>query len=365
MRLMARLSCVSSALLLACLAVCVGGCERRSKPQNSLPPLGDVIPNGTARHLGVGRRQRVSPDGLYLAVTVFYHQRPGKPPALLLIDMHDGASREIDKGWVCDWSPTGHRIAYLGRIGGTLEARIHDLDSQSSQRLPWASDVVRIRWAPAGDSLCLVGMDARGDSLMVAPLSGVPERELVYWSYIALESVSWGPESRQVYFSGRQSGHLPPNIIARADVDTGKINIVAQAPSGSSLRTPELSADGSRLFYYRSTPAGENELWMLNSETLDQSPVPIGVELAVSSQYAVSPDGSRLVLPDVDGRLWCFDLRMRELSLLANDGSAPQWIPGSTNEFIYFQRTAVSHDEAFRVYRQPVPSGERVLVSTF
>lgn len=363
-------------LLVMCFALSMAGCRHSEEHPASLPsPLTPDI----TRHLGIGVPPRLSPDGQYLAVSVYY-PRENRPHSLMLINLDAMTVRQIASGQVCSWSPDSGRLAYMRmsprvRLRGVdrpsrLEAYIYHLSNGTSELLAWVPHTTTdIIWAPSGDKLCLKQMVAKGSQLTVASLSEDGQRQLVHWRYIASDSICWDAQSRYVYFIGR-SDQTSSNSIARVDVNTAQVKVLATASPGKHLGYPRLSSDGIRLFYFASTTvanlrARDTQLWMLDTDTLDNSQVSVPDVQPAPAPYAVSSNGSKLIIQDAQNCLWLVDISQDTAAMIADNGSEPRWLPNSSNDFIYFARTAVRSGERFELYRQSITTGQKTQIAAF
>jgi len=131
----------------------------------------------------------------------------------------------------------------------------------------------------------------RGNALCVLPLAGGSERVFFEeFSRLGIRYIAgprWAPDSRSILIAGWGSG----NAKYRVDVETGKIELVAELPAGVRLRHHAWARDGRGFFYvrqdtkkdsceivYRALPSGDERVLHLGPAAEDY-------------MIATSPDG--------------------------------------------------------------------------
>jgi sugar lactone lactonase YvrE len=142
-----------------------------------------------------------------------------------------GAPREILPGVLdADWSPDGSQLAVIrGIFGGTLEYPIgHVLYHAGPGYL------TNVRFSPKGNRIAFFehppGAWNPGGSLKVVDLQG--RSTLVLTGYSGLAGIAWGPDGREIYFSGSRGGE--EEVVYAAGLD-GKTRVALQSAGGPTI----------------------------------------------------------------------------------------------------------------------------------
>jgi Tol biopolymer transport system component len=206
--------------------------------------------------------------------------RPMGPPMKLT-----SSSRADDRP---AFSRDGDRLAFGSNRSGTPEVWISDADGSNAMPLtafggPWTGTA---RWSPDGRSIAFDSHTDRGSSIhVVSAAGGQPERVDIPFDS---SEPAWSKDGRWFYFTGKKRGLTQ---IFKVPIEGGELTQLT-TQGGSTPRTP--SIDG-RIYYTR-----DQEIWSVSPAGGDERRL-TGIPLRpieFSDSWALSAAGIYFINPD-------------------------------------------------------------------
>jgi Tol biopolymer transport system component len=169
----------------------------------------------------------------------------------------DGSGRRLldPEGWGVEWSPDGHKLAWVTRDQGA-NITVYDLIEGSlttifrENRSPYGSITQGFNWSPDGKRVCFKGSRQDGKvELVVAPVDE-SDGGLRTWPLEKVgPDVAWSPDGKKIViynYSKERKGHqlywLDP------DSDDPPRLLDGQDPNRKNL-DPEWSPDGKQIVF--------------------------------------------------------------------------------------------------------------------
>ncbi len=293
-----------------------------------------------------------TPDGSGI---LFYSNRTGDF-GLWLLPVDDGAPRgspvqvRREMGPAVPIGFTEDGSYYFALVSGSSDVYLASVDPRSGEVLegPKLLDTGYTGWnlMPdwTTDGSCLVHISFRYE-LAVLPDSGrlivscvengeMHRRRELRPALEFFRGVSWSPDGGSLIVMGRDLDKLWG--IYAIDSESGEVTpLIQDPPDRSTVRHPEWTPDGEAFVYRRNTRvAGQDEAQILRrdldsgrEEVLYQVPKPLGL-----GGFALSPDGSHLVVTTSDRSDWTRSLKVVPLS---GSGAATEIFKGSPEQVIY------------------------------
>ncbi|HVA22683.1 MAG TPA: prolyl oligopeptidase family serine peptidase [Candidatus Micrarchaeia archaeon] len=201
------------------------------------------LPAGTPRALTNGSvrdsRARISPDGRRLAFLRADPDHPGRPTALMVMDLAGGEpwvlARPRHGGGAPAWSPDGRRIAFTAAAGPPRFI----VGDGGPRRTPTARRITRIDWRLDG-----VGHRDRRDHLfVVGARAGAAPRQLTRGDY-DVRDPAWAPDGTAIVFAadrGEASEQHPRSTIWRIPAVGGEPEevLALAGPAGAPAPSPD------------------------------------------------------------------------------------------------------------------------------
>ena len=242
-------------------------------------------PLSPEENLGIRRISdaRLSPDGKWIAYTVFVPRTAGEEPGgsyreLHVLSVATGESRPFVTGKVSigsiQWAPDGSAISFLTRRGGPA-TQVWSLPlsgGEASQLTRSATSISTYRWAPSGDKIAYLAetpaaerekeLQRRGyefifyeeawkhRNLYIRDLSGDREARQVT-SGVTLWDFEFSPDGRSVAASATPRNLIDDSFMFQKvqliDVGTGQMRRLTDNPG--KLGNFAFSPDGTKIVY--------------------------------------------------------------------------------------------------------------------
>ncbi len=205
------------------------------------------------------------------------------------------------------WSPDGKKIALAVKSGETDAIMIIDINSGSTQRIPFDLDgISSVEWSPTGEKLAFVGSKAPQTDIYVYDLTTEQIQNLTNDIFSDYDP-AFSPDGKTVYFASDRGPYLMRSMVSAGfkmvrydysqrdlysiEVETKSVKRLTETPQ-SDESTPVVSPDGKKLLFV-SDRQGINNIYELDLAT--SSSRPITNSLSGVYQLSISKDGSKLV----------------------------------------------------------------------
>lgn len=271
----------------------------------------------------------------------------GSDLAIYRMDVRNRLTVKLSRGYITSgsldlnpvWSPSGDRIAFVGKLA--TETHIYTMNPLGGDRTRLSSLAqynFDPRWSPDGQWLAYVSTnDYVTFQLMLTHIPTRTTTRLVTRNGTAIRP-AWSPDSRQIAFMGMQ----PRADLYTVDITQGETRL--QLSTGDSSEDPAWSPDGRQIAFvaYDLNTAHTN---LYTFSLADASLHPVATSRADEQYPTWSPDGRYLLYTTADNtRLARFDTQTGStLELPMNSGyifGTPHW--SANGRYIFYSAYAQS-----------------------
>ena len=202
----------------------------------------------------------ISPDGKWIAVDGWKHDKRLTDAHLLFIHLDLGQGRDLGLGAMPTWSADGKWIAYSKYREGVFIRKFDEFEELQIDPSGWS-----IQWAPDG----LKAAYSRSGNLVVYDIAKNTKR-LIFpegkepYSYI-LHNTTWSPDSKRICFMGQRHGRNAAEVaIVSVEGDDPKLRVccpaddfhpdIAWQPGASRIVVPGKAREGVYAQIYEFDP---------------------------------------------------------------------------------------------------------------
>jgi DNA-binding winged helix-turn-helix (wHTH) protein/Tol biopolymer transport system component len=225
-----------------------------------------------------------------------------------LVPFSGGPGRQVGPPGACTstaWSPDGNWMYFGVAVDGKRHLwRQHFPDGQPEQITSGSTEEDGIAVAPDGRSL-ITSMSTKQNSVWIHDSSG--DRALSTEGYADLTPPCFSTDGKRLYYLLRRDSPESPNELWRADLDSGKSEVVVP---GVSMREYDLSNDEKDVVFTTQTTGQPTQLWLA---PLDRSAPPRRIGATGEVEPHFGPDG-RVVFRLTEGNTFY-------LAMMGRDGS--------------------------------------------
>jgi serine/threonine protein kinase/WD40 repeat protein len=187
-------------------------------------------------------------------------------------------------------SADGNSVAFALRREG--KQQMHIMTADGTQIRPLSSEVdVRgtASWSPDGKWIVVAGSDRNGQGLFKLPIDGGASIRIATGPF--LDPV-WSPHGDLIVYSGPQLFTLAPLLAVHPDGTPAKLPEIKVQREGERAR---FLPDGTGLVYMLGNTMAEQDFWLLDLNTMQSRRLTQLSSSAVMRTFDITPDGSRIV----------------------------------------------------------------------